>query len=87
MPGAVGNRTRQVKILNACLAKLHQAAYQDPMVATAFHQVATLLAPPPSLLHPRIVWSVLTGAAAAAIAARRYSVTIRKLLSLMSVKT
>ncbi len=60
-PDTVGRRTLGIKIINAYLAKLHKAAHQDPVVTLAFHRVANLLAPPPSLLHPRIAWRVLQG--------------------------
>jgi 2-polyprenyl-6-methoxyphenol hydroxylase-like FAD-dependent oxidoreductase len=59
MPEATGPRTFGLKIVNAYLAKLHRAAHHDPEVALAFHRVANLLAPPPSLMHPRIAGRVL----------------------------
>jgi 2-polyprenyl-6-methoxyphenol hydroxylase-like FAD-dependent oxidoreductase len=59
MPEAVGPRSFGLKIINAYLAKLHRAAHHDPVVALAFHRVANLLAPPPSLMHPRIATRVL----------------------------
>ena len=60
-PDTVGPRTFGIKIINAYLAKLHRAAHHDPVVTLAFHRVANLLAPPPSLLHPHIAWRVLLG--------------------------
>lgn len=61
MPEATGPRTFTIKAINAYLAKLHRAAHHDPTVAMAFHKVGNLLAPPPSVLHPRIAWRVLQG--------------------------
>jgi 2-polyprenyl-6-methoxyphenol hydroxylase-like FAD-dependent oxidoreductase len=61
MPEATGRRTLAVKVLNAYMAKLHQAAHQDPAVALAFHKVGNLLAPPATMLDPRIAWRVLRG--------------------------
>jgi len=61
MPEVTGPRTFPVKVLNQYLAKLHRAAHHDPAVAMAFHKVGNLLAPPPSVLDPRIAWRVLRG--------------------------
>jgi 2-polyprenyl-6-methoxyphenol hydroxylase-like FAD-dependent oxidoreductase len=43
------------------MAKLQVAARHDPTVAAAFMQVANFLAPPPSLMRPRIALRVLRG--------------------------
>jgi 2-polyprenyl-6-methoxyphenol hydroxylase-like FAD-dependent oxidoreductase len=59
MPETVGPRTFGVKVVNAYLAKLHRAAHRNPAVTLAFHRVANLLAPPASLMHPRIAGRVL----------------------------
>jgi 2-polyprenyl-6-methoxyphenol hydroxylase-like FAD-dependent oxidoreductase len=59
MPEVTGRRTLAVRIINAYLAKLHKAAHQDEEVALAFHRVGNLLAPPASVLHPRIALRVL----------------------------
>jgi 2-polyprenyl-6-methoxyphenol hydroxylase-like FAD-dependent oxidoreductase len=61
MPETVGRRTFAVKAINAYIAKLHKAARYDPVVALAFHKVGNLLAPPPSILAPRIALRVLWG--------------------------
>jgi len=61
MPEAKGPRTLGVKVVNAYMAKLHKAAHHDAAVTMAFHQVGNLLAPPQSVMHPRIVWRVLWG--------------------------
>jgi len=61
MPEATGRRTWAVRVLNAYMSKLHQAAHHDPAVALAFHKVGNLLAPPPAVLDPRIAARVLWG--------------------------
>jgi 2-polyprenyl-6-methoxyphenol hydroxylase-like FAD-dependent oxidoreductase len=61
MPETTGPRTFMGKVLNAYLAKLHRAAHHDPAVALAFHKVGNLMAPPPSILAPRIAWRVFRG--------------------------
>jgi 2-polyprenyl-6-methoxyphenol hydroxylase-like FAD-dependent oxidoreductase len=59
LPETTGVRTLPIRLINAYLVQLHQAAHQDPAVALAFHRVGNLLAPPPSVLAPRIAWRVL----------------------------
>jgi 2-polyprenyl-6-methoxyphenol hydroxylase-like FAD-dependent oxidoreductase len=58
-PDAQGRRTPAIRFTNAYLARLHRAAHRDPVVARAFNDVANLLAPPQSLMRPRVVWRVL----------------------------
>ena len=60
-PQTEGRRGPMVNFLNWYIAKLHRAAHRDPAVALAFHKVANLIAPPPSVLSPGIVWRVLRG--------------------------
>jgi 2-polyprenyl-6-methoxyphenol hydroxylase-like FAD-dependent oxidoreductase len=59
LPEVTGPRTVGVKLINAYITKLHQAAHHDPAVALAFHQVGNLLKPPSHILHPRIALRVL----------------------------
>ena len=59
MPEATGPRTFGVKLINWYMSKLHRAAHQDPVPALAFHRVANLLAPPPSVMAPRVALRVL----------------------------
>jgi 2-polyprenyl-6-methoxyphenol hydroxylase-like FAD-dependent oxidoreductase len=61
IPGTVGPRNAGVNFINWYMSKLHKAAHHDPVVALAFHTVGNLLAPPPSVLHPRIAARVLWG--------------------------
>ena len=56
-----GPRGPMVNFLNWYIDKAHRAAHRDPVVAHAFHKVANLVAPPPSILSPRIAWRVLRG--------------------------
>ena len=61
IPETIGPRTRQVKIINWYISKLHRAGHDDPVAALAFLRAANLVAPPPSVMHPRIAWRVLWG--------------------------
>src|SRR5579872_1533026 len=61
MTETVGPRNAGVNVINWYLSKLHHAAHRDPVPALAFHRVGNLLAPPPSVMHPRIAWRVLLG--------------------------
>jgi len=56
-----GPRSVKVSFINWYISKLHRAAHGDAATAEAFHRVANLLAPPPSILHPKIVIRVLKG--------------------------
>ena len=61
MPETVGPRNAGVNFINWYLSKLHRAAHYDSVPALAFHRVGNLLAPPPSVMQPRVVWRVLVG--------------------------
>ncbi len=54
-----GRRGLKVRVLNRYIARLLAVAHQDATVAAAFHRVANLVAPPRSLLHPRVALRVL----------------------------
>jgi len=58
-PGVPGKRTLKIRLLGGYLPRLHAAAARDPRLATAFIRVAGLVAPPRSLLAPRIALRVL----------------------------
>jgi 2-polyprenyl-6-methoxyphenol hydroxylase-like FAD-dependent oxidoreductase len=58
IPETVGPRNAGVNFVNWYMSKLHKAAHTDPVPALAFFHVANLLAPPPSVLHPRVAWRV-----------------------------
>jgi 2-polyprenyl-6-methoxyphenol hydroxylase-like FAD-dependent oxidoreductase len=53
-----GPRPRAVRLVNAYIARVFQAARHDPVVAAAFLKVAHLLAEPPSLMKPAMLWRV-----------------------------
>jgi hypothetical protein len=59
MPETKGERSAGLRFINWYMSKLHQAAHTDTHCSLAFHQVANLLAPPPSLMRPAIAWRVL----------------------------
>jgi len=62
LPEATGPRGPGVSFVNWYLEKLHRAAHHDPELSVAFLRVANLLAPPPSIMHPRMALRVLRGA-------------------------
>lgn len=59
MKEAVGPRNAGVNFVNWYMSKLHRAAHHDEVCALAFHRVANLLEPPPSVMHPRVAMRVL----------------------------
>ena len=61
LPCTIGPRNLGVRVINWYISKLHKASHHDEVATLAFHRVANLLAPPPSILHPRVVWRVLKG--------------------------
>ncbi|MCB0114551.1 MAG: hypothetical protein KDD84_10690 [Caldilineaceae bacterium] len=60
-PEIEGQRTPMTRFINWYVSKLHHAAGNDASVSIAFLQVINLLKPPPSLMHPRIMWRVWRG--------------------------
>jgi 2-polyprenyl-6-methoxyphenol hydroxylase-like FAD-dependent oxidoreductase len=60
-PEVEGPRTPAVRFLNWYMGKLHRAAYDDAEVSIAFLRVINMIAPPTTLLSPRIVWRVMKG--------------------------
>ena len=61
IPETIGPRNIGVNFINWYMSKLHKTAHVDPLAALAFFRVANLLAPPSSVLHPKIAWRVLIG--------------------------
>lgn len=61
MPETTGRRTAGVRFINWYMARLHRAAHSDPALSSAFLRVANLLADPPALLRPPVIWRVLRG--------------------------
>jgi 2-polyprenyl-6-methoxyphenol hydroxylase-like FAD-dependent oxidoreductase len=60
-PEVPGRRTTIGGLLGAYLSRLRRGAQQDAQLALAFQRVANLIAPPSSLLTPRIALRVLRG--------------------------
>ena len=60
-PETIGKRGPEVKVINAYIGTLLEAAWTDPALTVAFHQVSNLLKPPSSLFAPGIAWRVLMG--------------------------
>ena len=63
MPEATGRRNVLVTFTNWYVAQLLRAGQRDPRVARAFLHVSNLLASPPSLLRPSLLYSVARTAA------------------------
>ena len=61
LPCTIGPRNLGVRVINWYMSKLHKAAHHDEVATLAFHRVANLLAPPPSILHPKVIWHVFKG--------------------------
>ena len=61
LPQVPGPRPFPVKLINAYVARVQRVAVHDAVVAAAFVQVMHMLAPPPSLLAPALVWRVWRG--------------------------
>lgn len=60
-PEVAGPRNGMVRFINWYIGKLHHAAHHDPVVSVAFLKVVNLVAPPPSVMKPGIMWRVLRG--------------------------
>ena len=59
LPMVPGPRPFPVRLVNAYLKRVFEAAAEDAQVAAAFLQVMHMLRKPPSLMTPRIMWRVL----------------------------
>jgi DNA-binding CsgD family transcriptional regulator len=60
-PEVAGPRMPLVRFLNWYIGKLHIAAHTDAQVSITFLKVINMIAPPASILHPRILWRVMKG--------------------------
>lgn len=58
-PGVQGRRTTATRLTNWYMGHVHRAACDDAEVGAAFLRVVNMLAPPSSILNPRIVGRVL----------------------------
>ncbi len=61
IPETVGTRNAALGFINWYVSKLHQRAHRDPELSIAFVRAANLLAPPSSMLHPRVMARVFLG--------------------------
>ena len=61
LPEVDGHRPSILRLTNAYVERLLGVAEHDPIVAAAFNDVADLLAPPRSVMRPRVLWRVLRG--------------------------
>jgi flavin-dependent dehydrogenase len=60
-PEVEGPRTPMVRFLNWYIDKVHLAAHHDSQVSVAFLKVINMVAAPPTILQPGIVWRVIRG--------------------------
>ncbi|NUM48369.1 MAG: FAD-dependent monooxygenase [Anaerolineales bacterium] len=58
-PATTGPKPAGTDLINRYVEKVHRATLHDEVVGMAFLKVMNLMAPPPSLFHPRILWRVL----------------------------
>ena len=58
-PETEGRKPALMDLVNAYVAKVHVATQHDAVVYGQFLRVMNLMAPPISLMHPRIAWRVL----------------------------
>ncbi len=61
LPQVPGPRPFPLKLINAYVARVQRVAVQDAVVAAAFVKVMHMLAPPPSLFAPAVLWRVWRG--------------------------
>ncbi len=58
-PGVESSCTPMVRFLNWYIGNLHVAAHTDAQVSIAFLKVINMIASPPSMMHPGIVWRIM----------------------------
>ncbi|WP_245973249.1 hypothetical protein [Rhodococcus wratislaviensis] len=58
-PEVMGNRSPKMRLGNAYILRLHEAAEHDPVLATAFIRVAALVDRPERLMSPGTLLRVL----------------------------
>ena len=59
-PQTIGSRPPGIKLINKYVAHVHRATTKDEVVCGAFLKVISLLKPPASLFHPKILWRVMS---------------------------
>lgn len=57
-PQTSGPKPPGTDLINRYVARVHRATLYDETVGEAFLKVMNLMAPPPSLFHPKILWRV-----------------------------
>lgn len=60
-PQVEGKRPPAFNLVNRYMSRAHHACTKDPVVLKQFFHVANLLAPPTSMMSPRIAWRVALG--------------------------
>jgi 2-polyprenyl-6-methoxyphenol hydroxylase-like FAD-dependent oxidoreductase len=60
-PQVEGKRPPGFAMVNRYMGRAHAACAKDPVVLRQFFNVANLLAPPTSMLSPKIAWRVALG--------------------------
>jgi 2-polyprenyl-6-methoxyphenol hydroxylase-like FAD-dependent oxidoreductase len=60
-PETEGTKPPFTDMINAYVDRVHKATQRDPVVYTQFLRVMNLMAPPTSLMSPRIMWRVFMG--------------------------
>ncbi len=60
-PQVAGKRPPGFALINRYMGRAHKACTKDPVVLRQFFAVANLLAPPTSMLSPKIAWRVALG--------------------------
>jgi len=60
-PQVEGRRPPGYGVVSRYMERAHRVATRDPVVLRRFFEVASLLAPPPSMMAPAIAWRVLVG--------------------------
>jgi 2-polyprenyl-6-methoxyphenol hydroxylase-like FAD-dependent oxidoreductase len=59
LPQVPGPRPFPTRLINTYIARVQKTAVDDPVVAAAFVKVLHLLAPPPTLMAPSLIWRVM----------------------------
>jgi 2-polyprenyl-6-methoxyphenol hydroxylase-like FAD-dependent oxidoreductase len=59
LPEVEGDRPLILRLTNAYVERLLRVAERDAVVAAAFNDVADLLAPPQTIMRPRVLWRIL----------------------------
>lgn len=61
IPAVEGARTVQSKLMNWYIGKIQRACQNEAALFSTFQRVAALLAPPQSIMHPRVIWQTIRG--------------------------